>query len=69
MQLRRNMKKKTNRRRNIVAAHGNVALIYSIPAPMVEANVVEVALKLPNVGVLVATIPPVPFVERMELMA
>ena len=43
--------------------------IFNPPAPMVEANVVEVALKLPNVGVLVATIPPVPFVERMELMA
>ena len=41
----------------------------SPPAPMVEARVVEVALKLPNVGVLVATITPVAFVESMELIA
>ena len=43
--------------------------IFKPPAPMVEARVVLVALKLPNVGVEVATTTPVAFVERRELIA
>lgn len=39
------------------------------PAPIVDARVVDVALKLPNVGVLVATMTPDEFVERIELIA
>ena len=52
---------------NVVAVRAPPML--SPPAPIVEARVVEVALKLPNVGVLVATIPPVALVERIELIA
>ena len=43
--------------------------IFKPPAPMVEARVVLVALKLPNVGVDVATICPKALVERRELIA
>ena len=39
------------------------------PPAMVEVAMVEVALKLPNVGVLVATIAPEALVERSELTA
>ena len=43
--------------------------IFKPPAPMVDANVVLVALKFPKVGVDVATIPPAEFVESRELIA
>ena len=39
------------------------------PVEIVEVATVLVALKLPKVGVEVATITPVAFVESMELMA
>ena len=37
--------------------------------PNVEAAVVEVAIRLPNVGVLVPTTTPLPFVDNIELRA